>query len=418
MKNYKYKYIMLSNDSFVNIKRINHDYVTVSDYNKKFEFLYYICKEFCKAKESPENIKLDWSKNIILPIDEKIEKCYEYIRQYVFTQNNAVLACVCYKENNIAILIKLVKGYEECYEAKLRLDDIWYNNTILEGQWALNQAHYEPEKWSNVSKYMHSIMPKGPQIEFEEDEEEIISSEVVEESEEDTEPKKIKLDLGHRVGSVFKEIPDQQTREFKSTFYIRNIIMLSGTMFSKDSPEQFAEQLSSLNNHLENYYTPDTIISNLLLVNSLSGVYSHQYKKDSVSFKLALYKLIPYYTLHKKLTQHIQAIPTLNEDYDYNNNMYAFISYASHEKPGVYFLSVINDRKDMEFPLDRTQLLYSKIDNKCGLNLISVFFAYIPTLEVQQYIVHLIKTRGTNKKIVMKCIKSEKGWTPILFYAK
>jgi len=402
---------MLNNGSFANIKRINHDYITVDDYNQKFNFLNYICDELCTAHED----KINWSRNITLPIDEKIQKCYDNIRQYIFDQNNAVLACVYYNGKNTSILIKLVKGYEECYVVKLRLHEIWYKNTILEGQWALNQAHYEPEKWSNVSKYMHSIMPTGPQIEFEDSEEESISEEISEESEENIEPKKIKLDLGHRVGSVFKEIPQQQTREFRSTFYIRNIIILSGTKFSKNSPEQFAEELSNLNNHLENYYIPDTIISNLLLVNNLSGVYTHQYKKDSVSFKLALYKLIPYYTLHKKITQHIQAIPTLSEDYDYNNNMYAFISYASHEKPGVYFLSVINDKKDIEFPLDRTQLLYSKIDNKCGLNLISVFFAYIPTLEVQQYIVHLIKTRGTNKKIVMKCIKSEKGWTPILF---
>lgn len=364
------------------------------------------------------------------PIDEKINALFSELRNYVCIQNNALLVCF----DKMCLLLCVTENNEACYKINIRLNDIWFADTILEGQWALDQAVYGSVRWSPVSQYFHDVFPKGEQIELikdviEENSEDIDENDEICENEiaEDIESpqKKLRIDLAHRVGSVFAEVPDQQERLFKCCFYIRNVWLLSGKTFTKDSPQQYAELLSNLNIHLsEKNYICDDNLDNLKLINRLSGVYTHQYVKDTVSLKLALYQSIPYTILDKKIISHLNAIPTLNKLYDFQNTMHAFISYYGSEKPGIYLLSAINN------PLSKTSLspatkfkenifLPKTVTNECGLKLQTFDVAFIPTLEVQQYIVHLIKTRGTKKPVIVQCVYSpiKKKWTPVAFAA-
>ena len=410
-----------------------------------FDILKIVCDNLYKSQtiSYPKQIKntnitppvpeLKWSDNINNPIDENISTCYDYIRQHMFIQNNALLVCISIHDEPISILIHTTENEENCFKVNLRLSDIWYNTSILEGQWALYQAHYKPSEFSDVSQYLHSIMPSGPQIiiendlmvnnESEHNESELISINELEiekavDEVKENETKKIKLDLTRK--NALKELPDQQNRLLRCNFYIRNIWVLAGEYFTKDSPDQYAYQFSCLNQSLNtNNYVTDTNISSINLVNSLSGVYSHQYKQDSVSFKLALYKSIPYHVLDKKIIQHFNAIPTLSSMFDFNNVIHAFVTYMGTHKPGVYILSGmgVSVNSSQEKNAEDISVVDKKVPNECGLNLVSFDVAFIPTLEVQQYIVHLIKTRGTKKPVIMQCVycPSKRKWTPILF---
>lgn len=430
-----------------------------------FDVLKIVCDNLYKSQaiSYPKQIKntnvpppvpqIRWSNYVDDPIDEKIDKCYAYIRQHMFIQNNALFVCFNFRESPISLLICTTINEENCFKVNLRLNIMWYNNTVLEGQWALYQAHYKPSQWSDVPQYFHEIMPRGPQIVIENDlitnegesenggEEscgdsseggdikgdvegdiedveggERVGEEINNHDFKEREKKKIKLDLTQK--NAIKTLPDQQKRSLRCNFYIRNIWILAGQFFTKDSPDQYAYQFSCLNQCLNsNNYVFDTNISSINLINSLSGVYSHQYKQDSVSFKLALYKSIPYHILDKKIIQHFNAIPTLSSMFDFSNTIHAFVTYMGSHKPGVYVLSGIGtggiDNKDG----DLVTVMDKLVPNECGLKLVSFDVAFIPTLEVQQYIVHLIKTRGTKKPVIMQCVycPSKRKWTPIMF---
>jgi hypothetical protein len=447
-----------------------------------FDVLKIVCDNLYKSQaiSYPKQIKntnipppvppLIWSNIVNDPIDEKIHKCYDYMRQHMFIQNNALFVSLIFNKEPISLLICTTESQENCFKVNLRLNDIWYNNSVLEGQWALYQAFYKPPEWSNVSLYLHNIMPTGPQIVIENDlvqkpncenndenrssdEESSIANqdEVDEEIEKEvdkevekevdkevvdkgidadivgtddktnieSEKKKIKLDLTQK--NAIKTLPDQQNRLLRCNFYIRNIWILAGQFFTKDSPDQYAYQFSYLNQCLNtNNYIFDTNISSINLINSLSGVYSHQYKQDTVSFKLALYKSIPYHILDKKIIKHFNAIPTLSSMFNFTNTIHAFVTYLGSHKPGVYVLSGMaagHIDKENKIKEDQSNVIDKYVPNECGLNLVSFDVAFIPTLEVQQYIVHLIKTRGTKKPVIMQCVycPSKRKWTPILF---
>lgn len=467
-----------------------------------FDVLKIVCDNLYKSQaiSYPKQIKntnipppvppLMWSNVVNEPIDEKIDKCYDYMRQHMFIQNNALFTCFTLNQEQVSLLICTTPRQENCFKVNLRLSDIWYNNTLIEGQWALYQTYYKPPQWSDVSLYLHEIMPTGPQIVIENDlirKEDKVSNDVVEgegnvvdgnvvegdvvegdvegdvkrdgvegegnvvegvvegdvkrdvvggdivedesdsgkesnevvQTEVESEQKKIKLDLTQK--NAITEVPEQQKRLLRCNFYIRNIWSLAGQFFTKDSPDQYAYQFSFLNQCLNtSNYISDTNLSSINLINSLSGVYSHQYKQDTVSFKLALYKSIPYHILDKKIIRHFNAIPTLSSMFDFKNSIYAFVTYLGSHKPGVYVLSGLGvGRIDKENRIkeDQSNVIDKYVPNECGLNLVSFDVAFIPTLEVQQYIVHLIKTRGTKKPVILQCVycPSKRKWTPILF---
>ena len=456
-----------------NSKEIIPEMYQLCDVFYIFDVLKIVCDNLYKSQaiSYPKQIKntnipppvpeLKWSENINDPMDEKIAKCYNYLRQHMFIQNNALLVCFKFREECISLLICTTENEENCFKVNLRLNNMWYENTILEGQWALYQAHYKPSELSDISQYLHSIMPSGPQIIIENDlinneqggDIDVIGSgdigggdigsgdigdnvnidvtsnvnnikdgdkEMDNETDhiKENEKKKIKLDLTQK--NAIKELPEQQNRLLRCNFYIRNIWVLAGEYFTKDSPDQYAYQFSCLNQSLNNNnYVQDTNISSINLINSLSGVYSHQYKQDTVSFKLALYKSIPYHILDKKIIQHFNAIPTLSSMFDFSNIIHAFVTYMGTHKPGVYVLSgmgtginVVENKNTEDI-----SVVDKKVPNECGMNLVSFDVAFIPTLEVQQYIVHLIKTRGTKKPVIMQCVycPSKRKWTPIMF---
>jgi hypothetical protein len=196
------------------------------------------------------------------------------------------------------------------------------------------------------------------------------------------------------------KMPEQRIREQCCTFYVKNPIYIMGSKVSKrENASHYVEYYSKVNELLSSqYYIYDYPLSSIKIVNEMEGAYTCiEHQKDAIDKKLGLYKSLPYYHLHQNIKKHLQLEPEVIKKLDFNKIAYFQIHYYGSEKPGVYELHVKKGSKTIRYGI-----------------------AYVPTLEIQQYLVHLLKTRGTSKPIVLECAYCEekKKWTPIHFHIK
>ena len=364
--------------------------------------------------------KFSFPNQIIDPLDEQIKRCFFKIRKHTCIQNNGIIFAFKHQNwNPMVVLIDILN--QRCFQLNMRIHDNWFLGTIIEGQLFMDQSIYRPIIWSVPDPQKCGLPTSPPLSQFEEEEEEEEDEEedegeeeeeeedddnphLVEEDssleEEEIEPqtKILKSELQHLQKTT---IPDQRQRSSCCRFYARELKYAFGKEIQDiQAAADYVQHYSTLNELLSpKYFIQDHLISNIEMHNELDGVYAFQYQKDKVDKQLGLSKTIPFSHLHMKIVDHLKSIPKLCSKFDFNKIAHFQVSYYGSSKPGIYILHVLKGKE--------------KKMVKHGI-------AYIPTLEIQQYVVHLLKTRGTSKPLVMKCAfaPEKKKWTPIKFILK
>ena len=349
------------------------------------------------------------------PLDEKIQVCYMMIRKHTCVQNNGLLFAYKYQDwSPIVVIIDIFQ--QRCFQLNIRISSDWFLGTILEGQMCMDQAIYRPILWSLPNPITCGLptVPPNSQLtirqaegkEEDEDDNSVKGDECGGDCERPAEPEEeellepqrkiLKTELQHLQKT---NIPDQRKRTNCCGFYVRDVKYLLGERVKGgSSAADYVLHHSKLNELLSPiHFVQDYMLCGIEIRNELDGVYAFQHQKDKVDKQLGLSKTIPFSYLHNKIVSHLKIIPGLCRKFDFSKTAHFQVSYYGSSKPGIYLLHALKGKKMVQYGI-----------------------AYIPTLAIQQYVVHLLKTRGTSKPLVMKCVfaPGKKKWTPIKFILK